>query len=87
MSNKLHILIDLITFYFSNWFNKTLQTGEICVKGFNVFKGYYKNKQLTKETIDEDGWLHTGDIGKWTTQGTLRIIDRKKHIFKLSQVL
>ncbi|KAL0274718.1 UNVERIFIED_CONTAM: hypothetical protein PYX00_002780 [Menopon gallinae] len=59
--------------------------GEVCVKGTNVFKGYFKNPEDTAATIDDQGWHHTGDIGMWLPNGTLKIIDRKKHIFKLSQ--
>ncbi|KAL5484650.1 hypothetical protein EMCRGX_G021180 [Ephydatia muelleri] len=59
--------------------------GEICFKGHNIFKGYYNDKDKTAEVLDADGWLHSGDIGRWLPNGVLKIIDRKKHIFKLSQ--
>ncbi|TNV82230.1 hypothetical protein FGO68_gene15799 [Halteria grandinella] len=59
--------------------------GEICYRGYNSFKGYFRQLEQTRETIDTDGWVHTGDIGQFLPNGTLRIIDRRKNIFKLSQ--
>ena len=59
--------------------------GEICIYGTNIFKGYFKDEERTKEALDADGWYHTGDIGSWDTNGTLKIVDRVKNIFKLQQ--
>ncbi|KAF3340507.1 long chain acyl-CoA synthetase 1 isoform X2 [Carex littledalei] len=58
--------------------------GEICVRGKTLFTGYYKDPDLTNQVII-NGWFHTGDIGEMRPDGVLKIIDRKKNIFKLSQ--
>jgi len=59
--------------------------GEVCVIGSNVFQGYFRDPERTRLAVDAEGWLHTGDIGEWQLNGSLKIIDRKKQIFKLSQ--
>lgn len=63
---------------------KIADDGEILCKGPNVMLGYYKEPELTKETIDKDGWLHTGDAGLIEPEGQVRITGRKKTIFKTS---
>ncbi|TDL27290.1 acetyl-CoA synthetase-like protein [Rickenella mellea] len=59
--------------------------GEICVRGGNCFSVYYKDEKNTRETIDPEGWLHTGDVGEVDSVGRFKIIDRIKNIMKLSQ--
>ncbi len=57
--------------------------GEICVRGWSVMKGYYGKAELTAQTIDAEGWLHTGDLGFLTEQGHLRFVGRLKDVFRV----
>ena len=57
------------------------EPGEIVVRGYNVMLGYLDDPEQTAETIDADGWLHTGDIGVMDEQGNIDITDRKKDMF------
>ncbi len=59
---------------------KIAEDGEICMRGRHVFKGYFKDARATAETVDRDGWLHSGDIGTLDEQGFLQITDRKKDL-------
>jgi long-chain acyl-CoA synthetase len=63
---------------------KIAEDGEILCRGVNVMMGYYKAPELTAEIIDNEGWLHTGDIGVIEEGKFLKITDRKKEMFKLS---
>ena len=57
------------------------EPGEIVVRGYNVMRGYFEDPERTAETIDADGWLHTGDIGTMDPDGYVAITDRKKDMF------
>lgn len=63
---------------------KISQEGELLVKGSSLMKGYLNQEKLTNETIDNQGWLHTGDIARVDEQGYLYITSRKKEVFKTS---
>ncbi|HZN15831.1 MAG TPA: AMP-dependent synthetase/ligase [Acidimicrobiales bacterium] len=59
---------------------KLLDDGEVVCRGGNVFLGYLKDPDKTAEALDDDGWLHTGDIGAFDDDGYLKIVDRKKEL-------
>ena len=59
---------------------KVLEDGELCIKGKHVASGYYKLEEETKETFDNDGWLHTGDLAEIDENGYVKIVGRKKEI-------
>ncbi|MEI6764791.1 MAG: long-chain fatty acid--CoA ligase [Bacteroidota bacterium] len=63
---------------------KIAPDGEVLCKGPNIMLGYYKDEELTRSIIDNEGWFHTGDIGIVTPQGNLKLTGRKKEIFKTS---
>ena len=60
--------------------------GEVQIRGGSIAKGYYRDEVRTREDFSDDGWLSTGDIGRFNANGTLKLIDRKKNIFKTSLV-
>ncbi|KAF5391921.1 hypothetical protein D9757_001788 [Collybiopsis confluens] len=65
--------------------DKPRPRGELCTRGENVLRAYYKDEKNTKEAIDEERWLHTGDVAEIDEFGRVRIIDRVKNIMKLAQ--
>jgi long-chain acyl-CoA synthetase len=60
------------------------EAGELCVRGPQVMRGYWQRPEETREVLDEDGWLRTGDIAEITDDGFVRIVDRKKDMILVS---
>ena len=60
------------------------ESGEILLRGPNIFKGYFKNEEATRRTLDSDGWLASGDAGFVDERGHLRVVDRAKDVSKLA---
>lgn len=80
----LEVRVGTVGPVFENVEVKIAPDGEILTKGPCVMMGYYKDPDKTREAIDDEGWLHTGDIGIMVEGKYLKITDRKKEIFKLS---
>ena len=63
--------------------NQTVERGiigEVCVRGYCVFKGYWNDEEKTREVIDQDNWYHTGDLGYLTDEGALVVTGRAKEM-------
>jgi long-chain acyl-CoA synthetase len=65
--------------------DKPYPRGEVQMKGVNITDGYYKRPDKTAEAFDNEGWFCSGDVGMVYPNGSLKIVDRAKNIFKLSQ--
>jgi long-chain acyl-CoA synthetase len=76
---KLRNLPDL------NYSYKDNKSGELLLRGPQIFKSYFKNEEATKSAVSEDGWFSTGDIAQIDNEGRIAIIDRVKNFFKLAQ--
>ncbi|MEK7431966.1 MAG: AMP-dependent synthetase/ligase [Cyanobacteriota bacterium] len=84
MNRKDKFNFDTVGVPYPNVQVKLAEDGEILAKGPNIFIGYYKDENATKNTFDDDGWFKTGDVGLFTDDGFLKIIDRKKEILVTS---
>jgi len=78
------IEIKLVDFPDAGYYttNKPNPQGEVWIRGESVMDGYWQNEKETKESLTEDGWFKTGDIGEFDQNGHLNIIDRKKNLVK-----